>query len=212
MHDKLLESAKKFLNLATHKELPLEAKPFVESPIIIESRIDSATSHLDRMFGHSLHEPKKQEIPTNVDKELSKFSQGRINEECCGEVLYVGKSKTGVTYKISKKSFDDFQVSFERPNGGKADLASYPTAQGALYMLQAQVPNIVPEKDDITITPIVHADPIDVHSFDDLHEDTPLNKAINMILENIGVESLESLDEEKQKELISIATDLAPHI
>lgn len=211
MHDKLLESAKKFLNVATHTELPPEAKPFVESPSIVESRIDSAASHLDRMFGYSLHESKKQELPSKVDKELNKFSQGRITEECC-EVLYVGKSKTGITYKITKKSFDDFQVSFERPNGGKADLASYPTAQGALYMLQAQVPNLVAEKDDITITPIVHADHIDVHSFDDLHEDTTLNKAINMILENIGVESIDSLDEEKQKELISIATDLAPHI
>jgi len=212
MHDKLLESAKKFLDVATHRELPPEGKPFVESPTIIESRIDSATSHLDRMFGYSLTESKKQDLPANIDRELSKFSQGRIVEECCDEILYIGKSNTGVTYKITKKSFNDFLVSFERPNGGKADLATYPTAQGALYMLQSQVPNIVAEKDDITITPIVHADPIDVHSFDDLHEGTPLNKAINMILENIGIESIESLDEEKQKELISIATDLAPHI
>lgn len=210
-HQKLVDSAKKFLDVSTYREVPTQAKPFVEPRAIVESRIDDAISHLDKMSGYSILESENGEIPSDVNSELSKFSQGKT-KDCCGEVVYTGTANTGVKYSITQKSATDFVVSFIRPNGGKADIATYPTAQGALYMLQAQVPNIIPEKDDITVTPIVDSTPIDVHSFDSMHEETQLTKAIGMVLGQIGISSLESLNEDTQKEIISIATDIAPHI
>lgn len=211
-HNKLVENTKRFLNIASHKELQVEKTPKAEPKIVVENRLDQAVSCIDRMMGYSIIESKSEPIASEkIDKELKKFGQGRIVEDT-GEVIYIGKANTGVVYTITQKSHDDFLVSFERPNGGKADLATYSTAQGALYMLQAQVPSIVATKDDITIIPIVHSEPIETHSFDDLHEETQLNKAINLILGEIGVSSLESLNEETKKEIISIATDLAQHI
>ena len=276
-HNKLIEKTKSFLDVATYQENPLAAKPIVESQIIVESRIDDAISHLDKMFGYHLHESDVTEIDSSINKELDKYAQGSITKNCCeGEVLYVGSAKTGIKYTISQKAHDDFVVSFERPNGGKATLASYSTAQGALYMLQSQVPSLESIKDDISHSFGVDKDsvnPIETHSFDDLHENTsdqcninvgdtvqtikqgqqlgtvekvekkngitkvyhrhedgrlfvshptnlkvinedtsPIGCAINMVLEQIGVNSLDSLNEEIQKEIISIATDLAPHI
>ena len=210
-HQKLVDSTKKFLDVSSYREAPAPIKPFIEPRAIVEARIDGAISHLDKMFGYSIMESEHTEISANVNKELSKFSQGNV-KDCCGEVVYVGTANNGIKYSIIQKSANDFIVSFVRPNGGKADLATYPTAQGALYMLQAQVPSIIPEKDDITVTPIVDSTPIDVHSFDSMQEETQLTKAIDMVLEQIGVSSLETLEEETQKEIISIATDLAPHI
>ena len=276
-HKKLIEKTRNFLDVATYQENPLEAKPIIESPIIIESRIDNAVSHLDRMFGFNLHESTTKDVNSKVNKEIVKYSQGRLTENCCeGEVVYTGSAKTGVKYTISKKAHDDFLVSFERPNGGKAELASYSTAQGALYMLQSQVPSLEAIKDDISHSFGVEQDsvnPIETHSFDDLHENTSdqcninvgdtvqtikqgqqrgtvekvekkngitkvyhrhedgrlfvshptnlkiikeeksrIDLIIDMVLEQIGVNSLDSLNENTQKEIISIATDLAPHI
>ena len=210
-HQKLVDSAKKFIDVSSYREAPTPAKPFVEPRALIESRIDGAVSHLDKMFGYSLVESDVGEISSDVNKELSKFYQGSTSS-ASGEVVYRGTSNTGVKYFITQKSATDFVVSFERPNGGKADLATYTTAQGALYMLQAQVPNITAEVDDITVTPIADSTPIEVSSFDSMHEETQISKAINMVLGNIGVASLDSLNEDTQKEIISIATDLAPHI
>ena len=86
-HQKLVDSAKKFIDVSSYREAPTPAKPFVEPRALIESRIDGAVSHLDKMFGYSLVESDVGGISSDVNKELSKFYQGSASS-ASGEVVY----------------------------------------------------------------------------------------------------------------------------
>lgn len=214
----LLSKTKQFLDVATYQENPEKAEPERLTEEEIHSRIESSNEFLTRAFGP----PKKKqtvEINESYSSYLNRFKQGKVLAEDFSEVVYSGKANTGVQYTITKKSDSDFVVSFKRPNGGSADLATYPTLNGALYMLQSQVPSLIADaQHDTTIGASKDSvAPIDFASFDQngvnkVEESAELNNAVAHILEQINVESLDMLNEDTRQEILSIASEIAPYI
>lgn len=212
IHNDLVSKVTAFLDVVTYKTNPTNPVPIVESVDVVTGRIEEAVGNLDKMTGYSKKEKHASVVSAVVNRHMNKFLQGRVNESC-EDCVYVGKSNTGVEYHIYKKSPNDYVVSFIRVNGGKAELATYPTFNGALFMLQSQVPSLTEIENHMS--PVIGVDktdtqPTDYASYDDLHES--YDKAVSYVLSQINVSSIDQLNEATVNEVLSIASDIAPYL
>lgn len=272
----LMDKTKHFLDIATYQENPQKAENVQLTESEALSRIGASKEFLTRAFGGG-SKATTVELNENVVSYMNRFKQGKNLNEEESPVVYSGKANTGVVYTITKKSESDFVVSFKRPNGGTAELATYPTYNGAMFMLQSQVPSLIADSQFDTTVGVSksEAEPETYASIDSLHEscdsDCPikvgdtvetikmgkqrgkvekvvpqggnlvkvyhrhengklyasdisnlkrideaaeqaLNNAVEHILEQINVQSIEQLTEETRQEVLSIASEIAPYI
>lgn len=147
-HTKIVEESAKFLDIATYKTNPTEAivHKFPES--LVESMISGAVDTLDKMTHTDVYTPEV------VDK-----YEGS---------MFVGKGKDGTEYHIVKTGDKDFEVKFLKPNA-RGQIATYPTYQGAVQMLKAQVPNLIVLKDDLQKPEVQPEKPSGTMTFEEMY-------------------------------------------
>lgn len=154
----LTEETLKFLDLATHKKHHEKPVVLVESDEVVHSRIDDASSAINKIFGNPYH------VAPEVDQ----------------SICYTGKCNQGNTYNIHRVNDDEWVVKFTKPSGKRGEFPPYPTFNGALYMLQAQVPSLVSIRNDME--PVKSEEPqtpVDYVALDSLKHDSPLDESFN---------------------------------
>jgi hypothetical protein len=208
-HQKLVEETLKFLNVSTYRQSPDTPVELVESVDVVDKRMTDVINHLGSMFGsHSKSVDTPQPINESYVKALDRYKQVPLNES---KQIQIGDTvqtimqgqQLGTVEKIETKN--GITKVYHRHESGNL-YASSPSNLKIVKSINESM-HKSPDKIKSAQTHKVNEN----FSSDDIC-DSKLDDTVNFILEQINVQSLSQLDESMQAEVLSIASDLAPHL